>query len=432
MKTMKIIKIYSILLLILATATVAHDYVPGVDQDHPILLKGGNLYTVSDGILNGYDLLFENGKISQIGQNIVAPENSEIIDVSGKNVYPGLISANSSIGLIEIGAVDATNDIAEKGKNNADVQSHIAYNPDSEIIPSVRSNGITTALIVPGGRLIKGQSSLINLDGWTKEDAMEKQNVGLHVGCPGMSIISAWWMEKTPEEQKKEHENNIKAIFQLFDEAKIYFDAKKADPAMKIDSRWEAMIPALKKEMPVFIHASDIRQIKLSVALSIKYDLDIIIVGGNEAWKAADLLKENNIPVILNRTQTRPMRQDDAYDQSYTQPKLLLDAGIKFCLSYGSATSERNLPFQAGQAAAFGLTKEEALRSITLSVAEILGVEKELGSLEIGKKATLIVSDGDVLDMLGNNIILEFINGKMVDLNNRHKELYNKYRQKNL
>lgn len=410
----------------------AHDYVPGKRQETPILLRGGDLYTVSGGVLEGTDLLFENGRIAQIGKNISPPAGTETIDVSGKHVYPGLIAPNTTIGLTEIGAVDATKDISERGRNNANVQSHIAYNPDSEIIPVTRSNGITTALIVPGGSLIRGRSSLINLDGWTKEDAMEKMNLALHISWPRMSVSNAWWMEKSAEDQKKDNAENLEAVYKLFDQAKAYYTAKKADPTMDIDAKWEAMLPIFDKELPVFVGASDVRQIEMSIAFAKKQGIRIVIVGGREAWKVSDLLIENDIPVILSRTQASPMRRHYAYDFAYTLPKRLTDAGIKFCLSYGSASNVRNLPFQAGQAVAYGLSKEDALRSITLSTAEILGVDKEIGSLEVGKKATLIVSDGDIMDFLTNNVILEFIEGRKVDLDDKHKELYRKYREKNL
>jgi len=401
----------------------AHDYVPGKAQEHPILLSGGDVYTVSDGVLEGTDLLFENGSITQIGRYISPPPGTETFDVSGKHVYPGLIAPNTTIGLTEIGAVDATNDISERGRNNANVQTHTAYNPDSEIIPVTRSNGITTALIVPGGGLIQGCSSLINLDGWTKEDAMEKMNLALHISWPRMSIINAWWMDKSAEDQKKENAVNLETMYKLFDQAKSYYTARKAAPGMDIDAKWEAMLPVFDREVPVFVGASDVRQIEMAIAFAQKQDIRIVIVGGREAWKVADLLNENDIPVILSRTQSSPMRSQYGYDFSYSLPKQLSDAGVKFCISNGSASNVRNLPFQAGQAVAYGLSKAAALRSITLSTAEILGVDKEIGSLEVGKKATLIVSDGDIMDHLTNNVILEFIEGRKVNLDNKHKEL---------
>ncbi len=420
--------------LILVEQSIAHDYIPGEVQKQPILLARGDLHTVSGGVMLKTDILFENGRITAIGKDLPLPTGGKVIDITGYQVYPGLIAPNSTVGIIEIGQVRATSDISERGRNNPDVQTHIAYNPDSEIIPTVRSNGITTALIVPGGGLIRGRSSLINLDGWTKEDAMEKETIGIHISWPRSSIITAWWMDETAEEQKKKNEENRRKIVKHFDNASSYYIARKADPNLKIDSRWEAMLTVFDKTLPVFIHADDLRQIEQAVDFANNYDVRLIIVGGREAWKTAELLKENDISVMLGSTQRMPMRSDDDYDLSYRLPVLLRDAGVKYCIGLNggswSSWGTRNLPFLAGQAVAFGLDYEEALRSLTLSTAEILGVADQIGSLEIGKKATLIVSSGDILDQLTNHVTLMYIEGREVNLDSKQKELYRKYDKK--
>ncbi len=417
-------------LILLASTVYAHDYIPAVQQSQPILIKGGDLQTVSNGVMPQTDLLFENGRITAIAKNITPPEKCKIIDVSGKIVYPGLIAPNSSIGLTEIGAVRATNDRREVGGINPNIKSATAYNPDSEIIPSVRSNGITTVLVVPGGSLLRGQSSLINLDGWTIEDATEKASLGMHLNWPKASISTGWWVEKSAEDQKKDMAENRKLLHQLFDDARAYQIARQDNPEIKKDGRWESMIPVLEGRMPLFVHAGDARQIEQAVDFCRDLKLNMVLVGGTDAWKLSQLLIENNIPVIFRKVQSLPAREDDPHDLSYKTPALLEKAGVNFCLSNGSATSVRNLPFQAGQAVAFGLSPEMALRSITLSTAEILGVSDDLGSLEVGKKATIIVSEGDIMDHLGHRVILEFINGAEVDLNNKHKELFEKYKHK--
>jgi imidazolonepropionase-like amidohydrolase len=412
----------------LASVASAHDYIPGIAQTNPILLKGGDLHTVSDGLLEKTDLLFDNGRITQIGKNLTIDEGTVVIDVTGQHVYPGLIAPNTLIGLIEIGQVRATNDITEFGRVHPEVQTHIAYNPDSEIIPTVRSNGVTTALVVPGGSLIRGQSSLINLDGWTKEDATEKFNVAMHITWPGVSISSR--SSKSVKEQKEQQAANLRTLDKVFDDARAYFLAAEADPTIKEDLRWEAMIPLLTGDMPLFVHANDFRQIEQAVHFARKQRVKLVIVGGREAWKLTDLLVENDVAVVYARTQALPMRQDDDYDLSHKVPKLLLDAGVRFCLSNSKSWSCRNLAFQAGYAAAFGMSREEALRAITLSPAEIFGVSGDLGSLEIGKKATLVVSRGDILDYLGHRILHMFIEGRQVDLDDKQKELYRKYQTK--
>lgn len=424
-------KLTILLSLFVSSLALANFYVPGKKQDHPILLKGGDLYTVSGGVLAQTDLLFENGRITEIAKNVSAPANTEIIDVSGKRVYPGLIDGASTLGLTEIDAVRGTLDKNEVGNITPEVQSHIAYNADSELTPTVRSNGVLTALIAPEGGTISGRSSLINLDGWTKEDAMEKMNVGVHINWPRASISTAWWIEKTPEEQKKEMAENRLKLRDAFESARAYATAKKAGTLTQTDLRWEAMAPVFDKQLIVFINANDMRQIQEAVKFALEQDIRIVIVGGAESYRVAPLLKQHNIPVILGRTQAQPTREDDDYDLAFKLPKLLREAGVSFCLSYNySSWGSRSLPFQAAQAVAFGLDRETALRSLTLSSAEILGVEKDLGSLEVGKKATIVVSDGDILDPITQRVVHAFIGGRKVDLNNKHKQLYEKYRAK--
>jgi imidazolonepropionase-like amidohydrolase len=420
-----------ILTILCATTAIAHYLVPGAKQDHPILLKGGDLYTIKNGVLQQTDLLFDQGRISQIGKNLAVPVGTEVIDVTGKRVYPGLIDAATCLGLVEIGEVRATRDANEVGTITPEVQSHIAYNPDSEIIPTVRANGITTALVAPTGGVISGRSSLINLDGWTKEDATEKFNVGLHVNWPSTSTGWSWSDPRPVEEKKKDYAKKLKTLNEAFEDAKAYYLAKKANPNVKVDERWEAMLPVFSKEQTVFINADDVRQITQAVNFAKIWNIKIVIVNGRDSYKAADLLKTNGIPVVYGRTQGLPMREDEDPDISSRVPKLLADAGVKFCLSSSYANSgSRNLPFQAAQAVAFGLAPDQALSALTLSSAEILGVDKDLGSLEVGKKATIVVSDGDILDPLTNKVVHEFIEGRKVDLNNRGRQLYDKYRQK--
>ncbi|MCM2271090.1 MAG: amidohydrolase family protein [candidate division Zixibacteria bacterium] len=415
------------LVVLLVSTGAAHDYIPGAKQSAPILLKGGTLYTVSGGVLPNTDLLFDNGRITQIAPTITPPNGAEVIDVTGQYVYPGMINGQTQIGLVEVGSVRGSNDNNEIGRNNADLRAWVAYNPDSEIIPTVRSNGVLTCLVVPGGALLQGRSSLMNLDGWTREDAAEKPVVALHMTWPAVAIVDAWWMEKSAEEQKKDMDENRAAIGRLFEDARAYWLAKQADPRIKIDSRWEAMLPIFTRELPVIIYADDYRQIDEAVAFSKKHGFRMILSGGKEAWKASELLKLNDIPVVVAPTTSLPMRHDDDYDLAYRIPGLIAKAGLKFCFGTFDSWSARNLPFQAGNACAYGLDKETALRAITLSPAEIFGVEKDLGSLDVGKKATLIVSKGDILDPLTHGVTLAFIEGRKVDLDNKHKELYRKY-----
>lgn len=418
------------LVVLTAGSALGHDYVPGEPQSQPILLKGGDLNTIASGVLEQTDLLFENGRITQIGKDLTPPENTRVIDVTGKQVYPGLIDAATVLGLTEIGAVRATNDMTEVGRATPEVAAHTAFNCDSELLPTVRANGVTTALVIPGGNLLRGRSSLMNLDCWTKEDGAEKLIVGMHLSWPRTRIITAWWMQQTPEEQRKNNEQNKQKMFELFDQARAYYQGKLADPDIERDIRWEAMLPLFAGEMPLIVAANSYDQIEQAVAFAQREGFRLILLGAREAHLQTDLLRKHDIPVILSRTYLTPMHEDDDYDMAYKNAGRLEKAGVRFCIATHSGTNSRNLPFQAGMAHAFGLSQEAAIRSITLAPAEILGVGDDVGSLEIGKKATLIVSDGDVMDHLTHNVTMMFIEGASVDLNSKHKELYEKYQQK--
>jgi imidazolonepropionase-like amidohydrolase len=420
------------LLVLLAPGALAYDYVPAPKQAQPILLRGGTLYTVNDGIRANTDLLFEKGIITQIAENITAPPDALIIDVAGKKVYPGLIALGTTIGLIEIGAIRATNDISEVGRINPDVQSHMAYNPDSEIIPTIRSNGIAYAQIVPGGSFINGRSCLLNLDAWTKDDAAVELELGLHLVWPRVSVVTAWWERRSEEEQREAMARDRADLYRAFDDALAYKLAKEADPNTPVDSRWEAMLPVLSGKKPLFVHADDYRQIEQAVEFTKKRHLRMILMGGDDAAKAVDLLKANDVPVVYFSTMGLPPHQDDPYDQAFSVPRFLHEAGVKLCLAVGGATGVRNLPFDAGHAVGFGLPADAALRAITLTPAEVLGVADRIGSLEVGKRATIVVSEGDIMDYLTHSVTHLFIDGRAVDLDNKQKELYRKYRAKHL
>jgi imidazolonepropionase-like amidohydrolase len=410
-----------------ATTALANPQIPGAPQERPVLLRGGDLYTVSHGVLPATDLLFDNGTIVGIGRNLVAPEGSEVIDVAGHRVYPGLIAAQTSIGLVEISAVRATSDVREVGDLTPEVTAHVAYNPDSEIIPTVRSHGITTVQVTPVGQLVRGQSMLVHLDGWNKEDAGVRLVDGLALNWPATRIVRGGWTPRSEEEQRKQMEEERRKLRRYFDEARAYRLATIGGAAPDSNVRLEAMIPYLDGRLPVYVSANDYRQIVEAIAFGERYGLRMVLVGGREADKAADLLRRSNIPVILGSTQALPLRQDDDYDQAYTLPSRLHAAGVRFSLSHPGSWAVRNFPFQASQAVAYGLPEEVALRAMTLSAAEILGIADRQGSLEVGKRATLFVSEGDVMDTLGQDVMQMWIEGKRVDLDNRHRQFYRKY-----
>jgi imidazolonepropionase-like amidohydrolase len=418
-----------------APAADASDQIPAKPQDHPIAIVGATIHTVSGPTFERGTILFDKGRIIAVGVAVNMPPNTEIIDGSGKHVYPGLISPNSEIGLIEIGAVRASRDMAEIGSINPNVRAEVAVNPESELIPVLRANGITLAVSAPSGGLISGTSALMMMDGWTWEDMTLRAPLALYVIWPSMRDIRPSPTTTSEEEQKKEQGSALKELMTAFRDARAYMTAKKAEtqkgvPYHDSDLRWESMIPVLEGKIPVVVWADEIRQIQAAVAWAEQENIRIIIGGGSDAWRATDLLKKRNIPVLAGGIHRLPARRSEEYDDPYTLPARLHEAGIRFAIiTAGSAAHERNLPYQAGTAAAYGLPKDAALKAITLSPAEIFGVADRVGSLEAGKDATLIITTGDPLEIT-TGILREYIQGRNIDLTSKHTVLYEKYKEK--
>ena len=421
-------------IFIIISYLLSSDQIPAPNQDHPILIQGGTIHTISHGILENADILFENGKITSVGQNLDIPAEAEIIDASGQHVFPSLISAGSTLGLQEIGAVRATRDYAEVGAVNPNVRANVSYNPDSELIPITRSNGILLALSVPRSGLISGTSSLMMLDGWTWEDATIKHPVGLHLFWPSMNIPKP---KPGKQKEKKDKDSRLKSIQKIDDliqKARAYAQLKATrSPSFKHDLRLEGMLPVIFGEIPVFIHANEVQQIEAAVYWAERQSVKMVLVGGKDSWRVTQILKDREISVIYTQTHSTPMRRFEQYDQAFITPSQLYAAGIKFCISNSESPFQtphiRNLPYHAAKAASYGLSWKEALRSITLSPAEILGVKNKVGSLEASKDATFFIADGDILDVR-TQVNMSFIQGRRVDLSDRHKTLYSKYRNK--
>ena len=410
------------------------DQIPAPNQDHPIIIQGATIHTVSDGILEDAEILFNNGKIVSVGNNVSHMYGMEKIDATGKHIFPGLISAGSTLGLQEIGAVRSTRDYAEVGSINPNVRANASYNPDSELIPISRSNGILMALSVPRSGLVSGMSSLMMLDGWTWEDATLKHPVGLHISWPSMKVPKTGKGEKKENTETDSRLQSIQNINDLIQESRAYMKLKESEStSFKHDLRLEGMLPVLLGDIPIFIHANEVRQIEAAVYWADRQNLDIVMVGGKDSWRTTTLLKEREIPVIYTQTHSTPMRRFENYDQAFITPFQLHEAGIKFCISNSESSFQtphiRNLPYHAAKAASYGLPWDEALRSITLSTAEILGINEKVGSLEVGKDATFFIADGDILDVR-TEVQMAFIQGRKIDLNDRHKMLYDKYQTK--
>ena len=421
-------------IFIIVSYLLSSDQIPAPNQDHPILIQGGTIHTISHGILENADILFVDGKITSVGHNLDIPAEAEIIDASGQHVFPGLISAGSTLGLQEIGAVRATRDYAEVGAVNPNVRANVSYNPDSELIPITRSNGILLALSVPRSGLISGTSSLMMLDGWTWEDATLMHPVGLHLFWPSMNIPKP---KPGKQKEKKDKDSRLKSIQEIDDliqESRAYAQLKATgSPSFKHNLRLEGMLPVITGDIPMFIHANEVRQIEAAVYWAERQSVKMVLVGGKDSWRVTQLLKDREIPVIYTQTHSTPMRRFEQYDQAFITPSQLYAAGVKFCISNSESPFQtphiRNLPYHAAKAASYGLSWKEALRSITLSPAEILGVEDQVGSLEASKDATFFIADGDILD-IRTQVNMAFVQGRRVDLSDRHKTLYSKYRNK--
>lgn len=425
----------NLLIIFLLTVSIsANEQIPAPPQKNPILLKNGLIHTVSNGIVEG-SILFDKGKILRIAKYITPPENCEVIDLGGKHVYPGMIAAVSGLGLVEINAVAVTNDHSERGDFNPNVRTNVAFNPDSEIIPTTRSNGILIANVIPASGLVSGQSSVMMLDGWTWENATLSFPSGLHINWPNMNSSSRTDNDKKRLKAARQQLDNLEKMIK---DARAYARLRQtksrlAENYHSEDLRWESMIPYVEKKLPIFVHANEVRQIEASISWANRHNLEIIIVGGKDAWRTTDLLVKNRIPIVYEGVTSLPYRRYEDYDQAYKTPSILYEKGVQFCISdygfAGRAEQIRNLPYQASMAASYGLPKKAAFRAVTLSVAEILGIDEKVGSLDEGKDATLFISDGDPLE-IRTNIIQAYIQGKKIDMGDRHKSLYSKYKEK--
>lgn len=426
----------SLIALSFASAALAQDL--GIKappkQLAPIAIENATIHTISGETIEGGFVTFADGKITAVGKG-PAPRlaSGAVVDASGKHVYPGMIGANTQTGLMEIGAARATIDYAEVGGITPEVRAAVAVNPDSTIIPVTRSSGVLTVGVLPMGGAIPGRASVINLEGWTWEEMAVADDAGMVVNWPNMRPMRGFFVTRTPEEQDKERKEALATIDQAFRAAAAYLAAKKADPATPIDIRWEAMRGVLEGHKPVLVRADELEQIQSAVAWAVERKLDLVIIGGRDAYLCAELLKRHDVGVIVSGTLRLPKKVDSDYDEIYTLPAKLEAAGVTWCLASTGGSQEtpheRNLPYHAAMAAAFGLSPDAALRSITIAPAKLLGVGDRLGSIETGKDATLIITDGNPLEIT-TNVERAFITGREIDLTNKQRLLNKKYREK--
>ena len=412
---------------------LASPEIPGEATKQPLAIVGATIHPISGEPIENATLVVRQGKIVSVGTKVRVPNDATVIDASGKHVYPGMFDAYTDMGLVEVNAVRASVDVRETGSINPNVKSWVSVNPDSEIIPVTRSNGVLLALSAPSGGLISGQSAVLQLDGWTWEDLTVRTGVGMHVAWPLMSPSIDWETDKSAKEQIESRDKAIAQLRQAFVDARAYEQARRADESQHpIDLRWEAMLPVLDGRLPLIVDADDMQQIQAAVAFAEQQKVKLIIYGGYDAPLCAELLKKHDVAVIVGGVYRLPQRRSEAYDTPFTIPARLHEAGVRFCISGSGrfgASNVRNLPYHAAMAVAFGLPHDEAMKAITSSPAEILGVAERVGTLQRGRDATFIITDGHPLETT-TQVEAAYVQGREVDLNNRHKRLWKKYEEK--
>jgi imidazolonepropionase-like amidohydrolase len=402
-------------------------------QEKSILVKNATAHIGNGEVIPNAMIGFRDGVIDLVADATtirMAPGRYEMeLDAYGMHVYPGFIATNSTLGLLEIDMVRASNDIAETGTFKPSMRSAPAYNTDSEIIPTVRSNGVLMAQITPRGGTVSGMSSVMQLDAWNWEDALVLEDEGMHLQWPGV-VHRHGDRGKIDVTKVKSYDQQIREIEIFFSEAKAYCESK---PALS-DLRFEAMCDIFSGERTLYIRAEDATSIREAIQFADRMHIKkVAIVGGYESYLLADLLAQRNIPVLLRRLHEYPMYAEEDVDLPYKIPNMLHAAGVRFALQNEGDMERmgtRNLAFYAGTAVAYGLPYEQAVKSITLEPATILGIEKWVGSLEVGKRATLFISKGDALDMRTNQLTHAFIDGREIDLSSKQTELYERYRTK--
>jgi len=410
-----------------------------VSTAQTLLIRGATVHTLAGDPVEGGDVLIQDGVIQGVGSRLRAPRGATVVDARGKHLYPGLFDAYTPLGLNEISAVGVTSDQVEKGDFNPHLKAAVAVNPDSEHIAVTRSNGVTHALTTMSGGVISGRASVIQLGGWTSEEMTIQPGGPLVLHWPRIRVRSDDKKRDTFAKAKKLYEQEVAEISNWLEAARHYALAEaKAAPGFRPDPKLSALAPAAAGEEPVLFVAARERAIRNAVAFAEQQGMQMILVGGAEAWKAREMLAEKKIPVILGPTQALPLDEDTPYDRIFTQPGELQAAGVQFAISSSAPSGaragapypkSRSLPYEAAGAVPFGLDRDEALKAITVYPAQILGLGDKLGTIEEGKIANLMLTDGDPLE-ISTQVERLFIDGKEVSTDNKHQELYERYSQR--
>jgi len=419
--------------MLLAQTSIAQMPTPAKLPAKAIVLAGATAHLGDGEVMENSAIGIENGKITfvmPISNIRLNPEEADIIDVTGKHVYPGFINPNSTLGLTEVDAVRATRDFNETGLFNPEVRAIIAFNTESKINFTVRSNGVLMTQTTPRGGRIAGTSSIVHLDAWNWEDAVILEDDGIHVNWPARFARSGWWAEPGPVKLNEKYAEEVSALRDFLLRAKAYAAQEKKEVNLKM-AACEAIFTGTKR---LYLRADDAKSITDAVLFANEIGAKFpVIIGGAESHLVTGLLKERDVPVMIERTHSLPSNIDDNVKQPFTTPKQLHEAGVRFCFNFEGdmeAMGSRNLPFTAGTAVGHGLPYEAAVMALTGGTAEILGIADRCGIIDVGLDATLFVSTGDALDMRTNNVELAFIQGRSIDLNDPHKQLFRKYEEK--
>ena len=403
---------------------------PGTKQTKPIAIIGATAHIGNGQVIENSVIVFENGKITSVNTTNSNTSGMTVIDAKGKHVYPGFIAANSALGLVEVDAVRASDDQDEVGFMIPHVRSLIAYNTESKVVESMRPNGVLMAQVSPKGGRISGTSSIVQLDAWNWEDAAIKTDDGIHLNWPSAFSRGRWWLgEPAGLKPNKDYAEQINEVVTFINDSRAYLKGDKTPKNLP----FEAIQGLYNGKQKLFIHVNDEKGITDAIHFAKDNKIDqLVIVGGAEAHKVTDLLKQNSIPVLINTPHTLPANGDQDYDMPFKLGKLLYDADILVGIQVGNAENfqSRNLPFYAGTCAAYGIDKENALKLITSNNAKILGIDAFVGTLEAGKDATLFISEGDALDMRTNILTHAFIQGREISLESHQTELWKRYSEK--
>lgn len=422
-------KYIAILLVVsLGILSATAQQVPAPAQEETISITGVTAHVGDGTVIENCTLVFEDGKIKAIGAD-VSPEG-RVIEATGKHLYPGFIAPGKSLGLVEVNAVRASNDQDEIGSMIPHVRSLIAYNAESKVVESMRPNGVLLGQIAPKGGRISGTSSIVQFDAWNWEDAAVKADDGIHLNWPNSFRRGRWWLgEPRGYQPNKDYAEQLSQIEEFFRNSNAY----GKDNSVTNNPAFEAMQGIFDGSQRLYVYAQGEKEIRDAVsnlkATGVKH---LVLVGGYHAYRLTDFLKENEVPVLVNYTHTRPNFDDDDYDLPYKLPKMLVDAGLLVGLQNAGASNfqTRNLPFYAGQVAGQGLDKEKALQLISGNTAKILGIDAMYGTLAPGKSATMFISEGDALDMRGNNLTHAFIDGREISLETHQTKLWKRYSEK--